>query len=62
MKIKTLEMILDTAIDCIKGHTGIEDTDDAKVVEEAKRLGELLELARSQGQTDVSFQYSKGSE
>ena len=60
MKIETLELILDTAITCIKGHTGIEDADDAEVITEAERLGELLEFAKSQGQTDVSFQYSQG--
>ena len=62
MKIETLEMILDTAITCIKGHTGIEDSDDAEVVNEAEQLWELLELAKSHGQTDVAFQYSKGEQ
>ena len=61
MKIAILEQILDTVIDCIKGHTGIEDADDAEMVKEAERLGELLELAKSQGLTDVTFHYSKGA-
>ena len=62
MKIAILEQILATAIDCVMGHTGIEDADDAAVVAEAERLGELLELAKSQGLTDVTFHYSKGTD
>lgn len=42
MKIETLELILDTAIMCIKGHTGIEDNNDTEVVNEAQRLGGYL--------------------
>ena len=61
MKIETLERILDTAITCIQEHTGIEDTDAAEGVSEAERLASLLELAKSQGMTDVRFQYSKGN-
>ena len=63
MKIAILEQILDTAVTSLKGHTGYDaGSEDAKVVAEAERLWSLLELAKSQGQTDVTFQYSKGAD
>ena len=63
MKIAILEEILDTTVTCLKAHTGYDaGSEDAEVVKEAERLWSILELCKEQGQTDVSFKFTKGDD
>ena len=60
MKIATFEIILETAIDCIRQHLANErDTDDEEAAKEADRLWDILLDQKAKGKKTVGFKFER---